>query len=62
MWTAKPRSIALTAVAATAQPLNGRGRLRRWITKVGYVGFASFSIKGLIWLIVPAALAFWSRR
>lgn len=30
---------------------------RRWLARLGVVGFTFFLIKGLLWLIVPGLLA-----
>ncbi len=35
---------------------------RRWIARLGVLGFAFFFIKGMAWLIVPAALAWMAAR
>lgn len=32
---------------------------RKWIKRAGIAGFLFFSIKGLLWIIVPAALVWW---
>jgi len=29
-----------------------------WIKKLGFVGFLFFLVKGLLWLLVPALIAF----
>jgi len=34
----------------------------RWVQRLGVAGFAFFLIKGLLWLIVPALLAYWGTR
>lgn len=31
-----------------------------WIKRLGFWGFLFFLVKGLLWLIVPALLAFWA--
>lgn len=31
-----------------------------WIKRFGFAGFMLFLIKGLLWLIVPAALAYFA--
>jgi hypothetical protein len=35
----------------------GRSRFKRWLRRVGVIGFLFFLIKGLLWLIVPYLLA-----
>ena len=39
-----------------------QGRVLRWVQRLGVAGFAFFLIKGLLWLIVPALLAYWGTR
>ncbi len=34
-----------------------RAKLRRWLARVGIVGFAFFLIKGLVWVVVAVVLA-----
>ena len=31
-----------------------------WIKRLGFWGFLFFLVKGLLWLLVPALLAFWA--
>jgi len=31
-----------------------------WIKRIGLWGFLFFLVKGLLWLIVPALVAFWA--
>lgn len=33
------------------------GRARRWLARIGVAGFLFFTIKGLLWLLVPALIA-----
>ncbi len=35
---------------------------RTWIKRFGVAGFMFFLIKGLLWLTVPAVLAWWGTR
>ena len=35
-------------------------RLRHWLERIGVLGFAFFLVKGLLWLTVPALLAYWA--
>jgi hypothetical protein len=35
-------------------------RMKYWIKRFGFVGFMFFLIKGLLWLIVPALIAYFS--
>jgi len=34
------------------------GKIRIWIKRLGFWGFMFFLVKGLLWLIVPAVVAF----
>jgi hypothetical protein len=36
-----------------------RRATRGWLRKLGAAGFLFFLIKGLLWLVVPAALVAW---
>lgn len=36
--------------------------LVRWVQRLGVFGFAFFFIKGLLWLAVPALLAYFGSR
>lgn len=45
-----------------AAPAAKRGRVARWVARFGVAGFLFFLIKGLAWLIVPAALAAYATR
>jgi hypothetical protein len=31
-----------------------------WIKRLGFWGFLFFLVKGLLWLLVPALIAFWT--
>lgn len=33
---------------------------RKWIKRLGFWGFLFFLVKGLLWLLVPALIAFWT--
>jgi hypothetical protein len=33
-------------------------KLANWIKRLGFVGFMFFLVKGLLWLLVPALIAF----
>jgi len=39
---------------------NERSGLAKWIKRFGFAGFMFFLIKGLLWLIVPAAIAYFA--
>ncbi|MBX3291114.1 MAG: hypothetical protein KF855_17530 [Acidobacteria bacterium] len=41
----------------TEQP---RSKTLAWVKRLGFWGFMFFTIKGLLWLIVPAAIAYFS--
>jgi hypothetical protein len=34
------------------------GKIKIWIKRLGFWGFLFFLVKGLLWLIVPAVVAF----
>jgi hypothetical protein len=34
------------------------GKLKIWLKRLGFWGFMFFFLKGLLWLIVPAVVAF----
>ncbi|HXT61617.1 MAG TPA: hypothetical protein VN696_01140 [Pyrinomonadaceae bacterium] len=34
------------------------GKIKTWIRRLGFWGFMFFLAKGLLWLIVPAVVAF----
>lgn len=34
------------------------GKARLWLARVGIAGFMFFLIKGLLWLVVPALIAY----
>ena len=35
---------------------------QKWIKRFGFAGFMFFLIKGLLWLIVPALIAYFSLK
>jgi hypothetical protein len=35
-------------------------KVSRWIKRLGFWGFMFFLVKGLLWLLIPALLAFWA--
>jgi hypothetical protein len=35
-------------------------RVAKWINRLGFWGFLFFLVKGLLWLLVPALVAFWA--
>ena len=37
-------------------------KLRTWAKRVGLVGIAFFAVKGIVWLVVAAAVAWGARR
>ncbi len=37
-----------------------RSGIKKWIKRFGFAGFMFFLIKGLLWLIVPAAIAYFA--
>jgi hypothetical protein len=32
----------------------------KWIKRLGFWGFMFFLVKGLLWLLIPALIAFWA--
>ena len=42
------------------EPENMKCPARSWIKRFGAVGLAFFLIKGLLWLLVPAAITYFS--
>jgi hypothetical protein len=32
----------------------------KWIKRLGFWGFLFFLVKGLLWLLIPALIAFWA--
>jgi hypothetical protein len=41
---------------------SGENKMKVWLKRFGVAGFLFFTIKGLLWLIVPAALVWWGVR
>jgi hypothetical protein len=39
---------------------NQENKWKKWLKRLGVAGFLFFLIKGLLWLIVPAALVWFS--
>jgi hypothetical protein len=35
-------------------------KLGKWIKRLGFWGFLFFFVKGLLWLLIPALIAWWS--
>ena len=35
-------------------------KVATWIKRLGFWGFMFFLVKGLLWLLVPALIAFWA--
>jgi hypothetical protein len=54
--SAKTKAVAEGGVAPA-----GTARLG-WLRRLGALGFAFFLVKGLLWLCVPALLAYFSTR
>lgn len=44
----------------TAEARPGSKRLRQWVQRLGVIGFVFFLVKGLLWLTVPALIAYWA--
>jgi hypothetical protein len=32
----------------------------KWVKRLGFWGFMFFLVKGLLWLLIPALVAFWA--
>lgn len=45
-----------------APTAKNRSRAARWVARFGVAGFLFFLIKGLAWLIVPAAIAAYAAK
>lgn len=41
---------------------NKQSPVVKWAKRVGIWGVVFFTVKGLLWLIVPAVLVWWSAR
>jgi len=50
-WSQSPRD--LNAMITGMKAAN-------WIKRLGFWGFLFFLVKGLLWLLVPALIAFWT--
>jgi hypothetical protein len=35
-------------------------KVSKWIKRLGFWGFLFFLVKGLLWLLIPALIAFWA--
>ena len=42
------------------EPAKGRFPAKTWIKRFGAAGFVFFLVKGLLWLIVPAVVAYFA--
>jgi hypothetical protein len=42
------------------EPLEKSSRAKTWVKRFGAAGFIFFLVKGLLWLIIPAAIAYFS--
>jgi hypothetical protein len=42
------------------EPVKRRCPAKTWVKRLGAAGFVFFLVKGLLWLIVPAAIAYFS--
>jgi hypothetical protein len=40
----------------------GKDKILSWIKKLGVAGFLFFLIKGLLWLLVPAIIAYYASK
>ncbi len=44
----------------TEEPQKKKCPAKRWVKRFGAAGFVFFLVKGLLWLILPAAIAYFS--
>ena len=42
------------------EPVKGKCPAKTWVKRFGAAGFVFFLVKGLLWLIVPAVVAYLS--
>jgi hypothetical protein len=42
------------------EPVEPKSPARTWIKRLGAAGFVFFLVKGLLWLIVPALIAYFA--
>jgi hypothetical protein len=52
-------SQALEPPASAAETPPGSRRVPSWMRRLGLAGFLFFLVKGLLWLLVPAAWIAW---
>lgn len=57
---ASEEAVSDGAAAATVNPGSKGERMGRFAGKMGVLLFLFFLVKGLLWLIVPAGLAWWA--
>jgi hypothetical protein len=38
----------------------GQSKIGKWIKRLGFWGFMFFLVKGLLWLLIPALIAFFA--
>lgn len=43
------------------EPVKERSSGKTWLKRLGFYGFMFFLIKGLLWLIVPAAIYYFAK-
>jgi hypothetical protein len=42
--------------------LTSKEKIIKWVKRLGVAGILLFLIKGLLWLLVPAIIAFYSQK
>jgi len=57
---AQNRSSFICALCAFLWRNPNHMRAGKWIKRLGFWGFLFFLVKGLLWLLIPALLAFWA--
>jgi hypothetical protein len=38
----------------------GQSKIGKWIKRLGFWGFMFFLVKGLLWILIPALIAFFA--
>jgi hypothetical protein len=54
------REINILLIGMQENPAKRRCPARTWVKRFGAAGFVFFLVKGLLWLIIPAVVAYFS--
>lgn len=54
-----PADAGRTDADAPARPETSASRRGLWMKRLGVAGFVFFLVKGLLWLLIPAAIVAW---